>query len=92
MEVGKGGRVVRWQVEKGGRVVRGQGGSSSIYSRVGDTGWVQYFIFMFLMLMLIALAKSWSVRVASYQPAFMVSCQAISHTCLPCLPSGRTLF
>ena len=39
--------------------------------------------------MLIASAKSWSGRGASHQPAFMSL--TISHTCLPCLPSGRTL-
>ena len=38
-----------------------------------------------------ASAKSWSTRGASHQPAFMSSCLTISHTCLPCLPSGRTL-
>ena len=43
-------------------------------------------MFFFL---LIALAKSRSVRGASHQPAFMGSCLAISHTSLPCLPSGR---
>ena len=36
-----------------------------------------------------ASAKSRSVRGASHQPAFMSSCLAIIHTCLPCLPSGR---
>ena len=40
--------------------------------------------------LLIALAKSQSVRGASHQPAFMSSCQTISHMCLPSLPSGRT--
>ena len=35
--------------------------------------------------MLIASTKSKSMRGASHQPAFM------SHTCFPCLPSGRTL-
>ena len=39
--------------------------------------------------MLIASAKSQSARGASHQPVFMGSCLAISHTCLPCLPSGR---
>ena len=39
--------------------------------------------------MLVASAKSWSGRRASHQPAFMSL--TISHTCLPCLPSGRTL-
>ena len=38
---------------------------------------------------LIASAESWSARGASHQPAFMGSCLAFSHTCLPCLPSGR---
>ena len=32
-----------------------------------------------------------SSRGASHQPAFMSSCLTISHTCLPCLPIGRTL-
>ena len=41
--------------------------------------------------MLIASAKSWSVRGASHQPAFMSGCLTISHTCFPCLPSERTL-
>ena len=41
------------------------------------------------MLLLIASAKSRSLRGASHQPAFMSSCLTISHTCLPCLPSGR---
>ena len=39
--------------------------------------------------MLIALSKSWSARRTSHQPVFMDSCLAITHTCLPCLPSGR---
>ena len=39
--------------------------------------------------MLIALAKFQSVRVASHQPTCMGSYLAISHTCLPCPPSGR---
>ena len=39
--------------------------------------------------MLIASAKFRSARGASHQPVFMGSCLAISHTCLPCLPSGR---
>ena len=34
-------------------------------------------------------AKSRSVRGASHRPAFMSSCLTISHTRLPCLPSGR---
>ena len=42
-------------------------------------------------LLLIASAKFWSARGASHQPAFMNSCLTIRHTCLPCLPSGRTL-
>ena len=41
--------------------------------------------------LLIASAKSQSVRRASYQPAFMNGRLTISHTCLPCLPSERTL-
>ena len=41
--------------------------------------------------MLIALVKSWNVRGASHQPAFMSGWLTISHTCLPCLPSERTL-
>ena len=41
--------------------------------------------------MLIASAKSQSARGTSQQPTFMSSCLIISHTCLPCLPSGRTL-
>ena len=43
--------------------------------------------FLHVLNMLIASA----VRGASHQPAFMNSCLTISHTCLPCLPSGRTL-
>ena len=39
--------------------------------------------------MLIASAKSRNVRGASHQPVFMSSCLTISHTCFPCLPSGR---
>ena len=39
-------------------------------------------------MMLIASAKSWSVRGASHQPAFMGSCLTISHICLPRLPGG----
>ena len=39
--------------------------------------------------MMVASVKSRSVRGASHQPVFMGSCLAISHTCLPCLPSGR---
>ena len=35
---------------------------------------------------LIASAKSRSVREASQQPALMIGCLTISHTCLPCLP------
>ena len=41
--------------------------------------------------LLIASAKSQGVRRASYQPAFMSGRLTISHTCLPCLPSERTL-
>ena len=41
--------------------------------------------------MLIASAKLWSARGASHQPTFMSNCLTISHTCVPCLPSGRTL-
>ena len=41
--------------------------------------------------MLIASTKSRSVRGASPQPAFMSGCLTISHACLPCLPSERTL-
>ena len=43
--------------------------------------------------MLIALAKSRSARGAPHQPAFIsfqLSCLTIRHTCLSCLPSGRT--
>ena len=32
------------------------------------------------------------MRGASHQPAYMGSCLIISHTCLLCLPSGKTLF
>ena len=39
--------------------------------------------------MLIASANSRSARGASHQLSFMDSCLTISHTCLPCLPSGR---
>ena len=37
---------------------------------------------------LIASDTSWSTRGASYRVGYMVR----SHTCLPCLPSERTLF
>ena len=37
---------------------------------------------------LIASDTSWSTRGASYRAGYMVR----SHTCLPCLPSERTLF
>ena len=36
--------------------------------------------------MQIASAKSASTREASYQPAFMSNCLAITHPCLSCLP------
>ena len=39
--------------------------------------------------MLIGSVKSRSAKGASHQPVFMGSCLAFSHTCLPCLPSGR---
>ena len=39
--------------------------------------------------MLVASAKSCSIRGVSHQPVYMGSCLTISHTCLPCLPSGR---
>ena len=39
--------------------------------------------------MLIPSAKSRSARGESHQSVFMGSCLAISHTCLPYLPSGR---
>ena len=42
--------------------------------------------FVFLVLFRrIVLARSWSVRGASHQPAFMDSCLTNNHTCLPCL-------
>ena len=41
--------------------------------------------------MLIILAKYWSLKGASHQPAFMSCCLTISHTCLTCLPSERKL-
>ena len=41
--------------------------------------------------MLIASAKSWSARGASQQPASMGGYLTISHTRLPCPPSGNTL-
>ena len=43
----------RWEIWKGGEVVRWQGGKVGVpwfYSRVGDAGRVQDFIFLFLML------------------------------------------
>ena len=40
------------------------------------------------LVMLTALAKSQGKRGASYKSALLVSCLTISHTCLPCLPSG----
>ena len=42
-------------------------------------------------MILIASAKSRSARGASHQSAFMNTCVTVSHTCLPCLPSGGTL-
>ena len=39
--------------------------------------------------MLNASVKSRSARGASRQAVLMSSCLAISHMCLPCLPSGR---
>ena len=41
------------------------------------------------MVVLIASAKSQRARGASHLPVFMGSWLAISHACLPCLPSGR---
>ena len=41
--------------------------------------------------MLITSAKSWSLKGASHQPPFTSCCLTISHTCLTCLPSKRTL-
>ena len=41
---------------------------------------------------LIASAKSRSARGVSHHPVYMSSCLTISHTYLPCLPSGKTLF
>ena len=37
----------------------------------------------------IALARSWNVRGAFTQPAFMGSCLTISHTCFSCPPSRQ---
>ena len=39
--------------------------------------------------MLVASAISQSARGVLHQPVFLGSCLAISHMCLPCLPSGR---
>ena len=39
--------------------------------------------------MLISSAKSWSARGVSHQPAIMVCCLTISHTCFSCLPRAR---
>ena len=47
---------------------------------------INEFIYIY---MSVASAKSRSARVASHQPVFMGSCLAISHMCLPCLPTGR---
>ena len=41
--------------------------------------------------MLIASAKSRIARGAFHQPAFTSGWLTVSHTCLPCLPSGRML-
>ena len=41
--------------------------------------------------MLFGFGKFWSVRGASYKPAFMSSWLFIRHTCLPCLLSERLL-
>ena len=41
--------------------------------------------------MLIVSTKFRSARGASHQRAFMSGCLTISHACLPCLPSERTL-
>ena len=43
------------------------------------------------MVMLVASAKTRSARGASHHPTYMASCLTISHTCLLCLTSGRTL-
>ena len=41
--------------------------------------------------MLIALAKFQSATGTSHQSTFITGCLTISHTCLTCLPSERTL-
>ena len=46
-------------------------------------------LFNYFEVLLIASAEFQSVRGASHQPVFTGSRLAISHTCLPCLPSGR---
>ena len=50
--------------------------------------WEQNEIPLMVDIMRIASTKSQIVRGASNQPALMGSCLTISHTCLPCLPTG----
>ena len=50
--------------------------------------WEQNEIPLMVDIMRIASTKSQIVRGAPNQPALMGSCLTISHTCLPCLPSG----
>ena len=53
--------------------------------------WSDFEIPQSFIVVLIASAKSRSARGASHYPAFISGCLTISHTCLPCLPSERTL-
>ena len=53
--------------------------------------WEQNGVPSMISIMRVALAKSWSARGSSHQPACLSSSLNISHTCLPCLPSGKTL-
>ena len=50
--------------------------------------WEQNEIPLMVNIMRIASTKSQIARGASNQPALMGSCLTISHTYLPCLPSG----
>ena len=82
---------MKWQFEKGKRLVRREGGMKFRERIVLHCSRKQNVRRNSLQGFgkLIASAKSRRTRGSSHQPVFMGSCQAISHTCLPCLPSGR---
>ena len=87
-EGGKGGRLVSWEGGKDGRSVSWKGGKGGRI--VGWQGWRGWKVVTW-QVVLTALAKSRSARRASHQSAFISRCLNTSHTCLPCLPSERTL-